>query len=296
MPKVATAKLADNIKSGTIAPVYYFTGDDVYRKFDLVKQIKTVLSPDEFNFIKEDCSSSDIGEVICAANTPPAFADRRMIVLNNIDKIRKGSNAAFALERYLTAPLESTCLVVLHNDAKKSKKDKTFEEACGHNCILADFKPLEGAELFSWLAGEFKRRGLIAAGRQIFILMEELAGSDLCALTSEMDKLSLYLAERENKTVREEDIIENMGFTKEENPFALSKAIINCDKKLSLKLAAKMLESGQTPISVLNKISACALKMLRIKRMREAGISQREIISAAGLFPWEGRLVDSSGK
>jgi DNA polymerase-3 subunit delta len=87
-----------------------------------------------------------------------------------------------------------------------------------------------------------------------------------------------------------------MGFTKEENPFALSNAIINCDKKLSLKLAAKMLESGQTPISVLNKISACALKMLRIKRMREAGMSQREIICAAGLFPWEGRLVDSSGR
>jgi DNA polymerase-3 subunit delta len=295
MPKTSVAKLTSDIKSGNISPVYYFTGDDVYRKIDCIKLIKTALSPDDFNFMRADASSPDIGEVLSAANTPPAFSDRRLIILNNADKIRKGSGAALAIAQYLAAPFESTCFVVLHNDAKKSKKDKTFEDSCGDNCVVADFKPLEGAELSAWLANQFKQRGL-AAGHEVFIMLEELVGADLCALNMEIEKLSLYLADRKDKTVKEEDIFASIGFNKEENPFALSNAVINCDKKRGLELTDKILADGESPISVLNKISACAVKMLRIKRMSGAGMDARAVISAAGLLPWEGKLIASSGK
>jgi len=295
MPKLTIPKLAAEIKAGNIAPVYYFTGDDVYRKLEFAKLIKTALAPDEFNFMREDGSSTDIGEVITSANTAPVFSARRMIVLNNADKIRKGTNAANALAQYLAAPLESTCLIVLHNDAKKSKKDKTFEDALGDICVTVNFDPLESAALFAWMQEKFKERGL-KADTAALEMLEEIAGADLIALSAEIEKLSLYLEDREDKTVKEEDVLASIGFSKEENPFALSNAVINCDKTLSLKLAGNMLAGGEEPVSVLNKISACAVKMLRIRRLSAAGLGQYDIIQAAGLLPWEGKLVAAGGR
>lgn len=295
MPKLTIPKLAAEIKAGNIAPVYYFTGDDVYRKLEFAKLIKTALNPDEFNFMREDGSSADMGGLLTAANTAPVFSARRVIVLNNADKIRKATNAAKALEQYLAAPLESTCFIVLHNDSKKSKKDKTFEDVLSDICVSINFDPLSSAALFAWMQEKFKEHGLKADNAALEML-EEIAGADLIALSAEIEKLSLYIEDREDKTVGEEDVLASIGFSKEENPFALSNAIMDCDKILSLKLAANMLADGEEPIGVLNKISACAVKMLRIRRLSAAGLGQYEIVQAAGLLPWENKLVAAAGR
>ncbi|MDR1123909.1 MAG: DNA polymerase III subunit delta [Elusimicrobiota bacterium] len=292
MPKLTAPKFAAEIKAGNIAPVYYFTGDDVYRKLEFEKQIRAALAPDEFNFMRVD-GSGDIAGLLTAANTAPVFSARRMIVLNNADKIRKGANAAAALAQYLANPLESTCLIVLHNDSKKSKKDKTFEDALAACAVAADFAPLAGAQLFAWLRDKFAERGLKAETAALEML-EETAGGDLTALSAEIEKLSLYLADRADKTVGAADVLASIGFSKEENPFALSNAVMNCDGAQSLRLAGVMLAAGEEPVSILNKISACAVKMLRIRRLAAAGLNQYEITQAAGLLPWEGRLVSAA--
>jgi DNA polymerase-3 subunit delta len=294
MLKLSVPKLTGDIEAGNLLPVYYFIGDDVYRKLEFADKIKTALSPDDFNFTREDASAADIGALLGLANTAPVFSNKRLIILNNADKIKKGSKASAVLEEYLKNPLESTCLVVLHNDAKKAKKDRTFEDACGDLCAVVNFEPLEGARLSVWMQEKFKTRGLTAEPGALMML-EELAGADLTALNTEIEKLSLYTLDTEDKTVKESDVIASIGFNKEENPFALSNAVLNCDRALSLKLTGVMLGSGEDAVSVLNKISACAVKMLRIKRLSGAGLNQYEIVSAAGLLPWEGRLAARAG-
>ncbi|MDR1684436.1 MAG: DNA polymerase III subunit delta [Elusimicrobiota bacterium] len=294
MPKLNAPQLEKNIAAKDIAPVYYFTGDDVYRKLEAAAKIKAALNPDEFNFTREDGGSADMGGLISLANTAPVFSDKRLIILNNADKLRKNSNAAEALAGYLANPLESTCLIVLHNDAKKSKKDKTLESACGDLCAVVNFDPLSSAQLAAWMAAKFKERGL-NAGQDVLAVLEELVGADLTALNTEIEKLALYAHGREDKTITQGDALASVGYSKEENPFALSNAVLDCDKNLSLKLVGTLLAAGEEPISVLNKISSCAVKMLRIKRLSAAGLGQYEIVSAAGLLPWEGRLAARAG-
>ena len=118
MKKLTAEQLKKSIASGDIAPVYLFSGDDVFRKQEITKQIISALKIDEFNLTQEDCQQTkDIGEILTLANTMPAFANRRIIVLNNIDKLTK--NPLAALVNYLQNPLNTTCLVLFHNDYKK---------------------------------------------------------------------------------------------------------------------------------------------------------------------------------
>ncbi|MDR0953070.1 MAG: DNA polymerase III subunit delta [Elusimicrobiota bacterium] len=288
MAKLTTTQLTKELRGGQVAPVYYFTGDDIYRKLEFVKKIKETVKPDDFNFIREDSSTADMGELLALANTAPVFSQRRLITLNNADKLKKP--ATEALSAYLSAPLDTTCFVILHNDAKKLKKDNLLGDSLTDNSISVDFKELKDAQLSAWIEEKIKEKGLKIDAAAL-IMLEELIGGDLLALNTEIEKLSIYLQEADDKTIKSEDVLSSIGFSKEENPFALSNAILGGDKALSLKLVDTMLAAGEEPVAMLSKISSCAVKMLRIKRLTSAGLSSQAVLSSGGLMPWEGRLV-----
>ncbi len=289
MKKLTADQIKKAINAGEIAPVYLFSGDDVFRKQALTKQIISALKVDEFNLTQEDCQQNkDIGEILTLANTMPAFADRRVIVLNNIDKLTK--NPLAALVNYLQNPLNSTCLILFHNDYKKFKKDKALTTALSEDSAEVLFDELKGASLQKWLKENFTAKGLNINSDTLFML-EELVGADLNALTMEIEKLSLLLDKREDKTVTEEDLLSSIGYSKEENPFALNNAVLSLNKREALKIIDNLLKAGEEPIAILNKISNPAMKLFRIKRLVEAGMPSFQITSAAGLMPWESRLV-----
>lgn len=289
MKKFTAEQLNKNLASGLVAPVYLFTGDDVFRKQAAAKQIIKILNPGEFNLTQADCQQTkDIGEVLTLANTMPAFADRRVIILNNIDKLTK--NPLVALLNYLENPLASTCLVLFHNDYKKFKKDKALSAALNDDSAEILFDELKGAGLQKWLKETFAAKGLQINNDTLFML-EELVGADLNALTMEIEKLSLLLDKRADKTVSEEDLLSSIGYSKEENPFALNNAVLSLNKKEALKIIDNLLKAGEEPIAILNKISNPAFKLFRIKRLSEAGVPSFQITTQAGLMPWESRLV-----
>ena len=290
MKKLTAEQLKKSIASGEFAPVYLFSGDDIFRKQEIVKKIISALKVDEFNLTQEDCQQTkDIGEVLTLANTMPAFAEKRAIVLNNIDKLTK--NPFTALINYLQNPLSSTCLILFHNDYKKFKKDKTLTSALSEDSAEVLFDELKGASLQKWLKDNFAAKNL-KINSDTLMMLEELVGSDLNALTMEIEKLSLLLAKRKDKTVTEEDLLSSIGYSKEENPFALNNAVLSLNKKEALKIIDNLLKAGEEPIAILNKISNPAMKLFRIKRLAEAGVPAFQITSQAGLMPWESRLVN----
>lgn len=289
MKKLTVEQLKKNLAAGAFAPVYLFTGDDVFRKQAAAKQIIKILNPGEFNLTQSDCQQTkELGEILTLANTMPAFADKRVIILNNIDKLTK--NPLAALLEYLANPLDSTCLILFHNDYKKFKKDKALSAALNEDSAEVLFDELKGASLQKWMKENFAAKGLTVSSDTLFML-EELAGADLNALTMEIEKLSLLLDKREDKTVTEEDLLTSIGYSKEENPFALNNAILSLNKKEALKIVDNLLKAGEEPIAILNKISNPALKLFRIKRLSEAGMPSFQITAQAGLMPWESRLV-----
>jgi len=283
-------ELSKQLKKGIIAPVYLFTGDDVYRKLEVVDKIKALVNPDEFNYMREDGSSCKMADIVAAALTAPVFSDRRMIILNNADKIRKNSSALKVLVEYLKEPLPSTCFIILHNDSKKSKKDKTLEIACANNCIITDFAEIKGLQLNNWIKEHCAQKSL-SIDEQALITLQQIIGTNLMALNTEIEKLSLYLLDREDKTITSKDVLSCVGLSREEDPFALNNAVLDMDRDACLELVQTLLDKGEEPISVLNKISACALKMLRIKRLSEAGLRGQNLMQAAGLMYWEGGLA-----
>ena len=288
MAKITAEKLNAELAKNTVSPVYLLTGEDVYRKSLIVQKIREVLHPDDFNSYQTEADKADLGEVLALANTAPVFSENRLIVLTGIEKLRKEPKEA--LIRYLDNPLPTTTLVLTHNDSKKMKTEKVLAEVCSDAGRVVNFDELKKDELNSWVRQKMQEKGLKPDFNSVDLLCESV-GSELNALENEIEKIWLYTAERNDKTITKEDVLACIGFSKEENPFELSNAITACNKARAVKLVDKLIDDGEEPIAILSKMTFPILKMARIKRYSEAGLSPSEILRAAGLMPWESRLV-----
>ena len=291
MPKTTAAKITASLAKGSVSPVYLLTGEDLFRKQELIKQITAAVHPDDFNIYSSSADKADLGEALALANTAPVFSDRRMVVLSGIEKLRKDPKEA--LIRYLENPLGTTVLVLTYDDSKKFKTEKVLAAAAAANGDVANFDELKHEELAMWVKNRLKEQGLNSTFDAVETLCEAV-GADLNALAQEIEKLALYTADRTEKTVSKEDILAGIGFSKEENPFALSNAVQYMNKNKAFALADKLLDSGEEPVAVLGKISYPVLKMARIKRMANAGMAPAEITRAAGLMFWESGLINNA--
>lgn len=291
MPKLTAEKLQAQLAQQKVSPVYLLTGEDTYRKQEIIQQIRGILRPDDFNFYSASADKADLGNLLAMANTAPVFSAARMLVLTGIEKLRKESKAA--LLKYVSDPLASTTLVLTHNDSKKMKTEKALADACGANGCVTDFSELKQAELNMWVNQKLAARGLKAGFDAVDLLCQSV-GAELAALENEIEKLSLYTQDRADKTISKEDVLACIGFSKEENPFELANAILACNKTKAVKLVDKLLDDGEEPVAILSKMTYPVLKMARIKRMSEGGVPSGEIVRAAGLFPWESRLVSAA--
>ena len=293
MPKISAEKLQTELTKNAVAPVYLLTGEDVQRKALVIKQIQAVLNPDDFNYFKAQATAADVSEGLAQANTAPVFSNVRLIVLTGVDKLRKGSKELTALTAYAQNPLPTTTLILTHNDAKKLKTDKTLTDACAESGRVVNFDELKADDLAAWVRQKMTEKGLTPTFEAVDLLCE-CVGSDLGAMENELEKLYLFTAQRDDKTISAQDVLACIGFKKEENPIELSNAITACSKPRALAQIDKLIDGGEEPVAVLAKMSYPILKMARIKRFSDAGMAQGDILRAAGLMFWESRLVQNA--
>ena len=291
MSKISAEKLNTELAKNTVFPVYLLTGEDVYRKNLAIQKIREVLHPDDFNSYQSEADKADLGEVLALANTAPVFSENRLVVLTGIEKLRKDPKEA--LIRYLDNPLPTTTLVLTHNDAKKMKTEKVLAEVCSDAGRVVSFDELKKDELNAWVRQKMQEKGLQPDFDSVDLLCESIGG-ELNALENEIEKLSLYTADRADKHITKPDVLACIGFSKEENPFELSNAITACNKNRAVQLVDKLVDDGEEPVSILSKMTFPILKMARIKRLSQAGMAPAEILRAAGLMYWESRLVNQA--
>ena len=291
MAKITAEKLFTQLKAGTVSPVYLLTGEDVYRKNQVINELIKILQPDDFNIYRSEADKADWGEALTLANTAPVFSNTRMVILTGIEKIRKEPKEA--LLRYLNNPLPTTTLVLTHNDSKKIKTEKNLAGLAADAGCVADFAELKRDELNLWARNKMQEKGLQPDFDALDVLCEAVGG-ELAAMEQEIEKLYLYTLDRADKKITKQDVLACIGFSKEENPFELSNAITACDRRRAIMLVDKLVDDGEEPVGILSKMTFPILKMARVKRLAEAGLPQSEILRVAGLMFWESRLVNQA--
>jgi DNA polymerase-3 subunit delta len=274
-------ELEKSISSGTVGPLYYLYGDEPYlaSRAESLFQEK-LISPDfrDFNlsiFYGNECKG---GEIVESALTLPFFTDRRLVLVR-----RAGDLPAAAYEilvPYLQQPSDSTCLVFVGEKIDLRRKFFVEFKSRGE---LVEYKKLYEDKIPGFVRGEMARCGKRIDGAAADLLVY-LAGTNLRELSSQVEKLVLYVGSRD--TITADDVREIVSDTRVETVFALANALGERNISKALRSLHTILGDGEAPLMVLFMLTKHFRQLWTVREMLNRKQSPQDISRATRVPPF----------
>jgi DNA polymerase-3 subunit delta len=252
--------LRKSMRERVFERVYYFRGDDDFLKDSTARElIAAVVDPAtrDFNLelIRGDETTAE--RVDTVLTTPPMFAERRMVVIRDVQELRKDARAA--LDRYLGHPAADVVLLLVEPAGEK------VDSALAGSAFVADFEPLSDDRVPAWIAHHTGTSLGTAISDDAARLLQAAVGSDLSALASELDKLASYSAGR---TIDEDAVRAVVGVRNGETVADLLDAVADRDAARAVPLVPVIL--SQPKANVVTVVMALATQMCAIAWGRAA--------------------------
>ena len=259
-----------NLSAKKLFPIYLLAGEEKFLIDDSLKRIEKIIKTNDLNrevFQATECSGNDI---LNSIETLPFLTDKRLVILKSADKL-KIDDAKIITKIVENEPVKTTCFVIIFPDKIKSanSKVKGLISACedNNNCFCVDCKKQYERDVRIFIQEEFSNRSIQVDYDVIMHIIND-TGLDLQNVSSEIEKILLYLGKDKNKLTIDE-FIKISGFTREINLFMLTNSIEEKNLKYSLFVAEKMLQTGESGINILSAIYGSIRKMITVKSLIE---------------------------
>lgn len=175
------------VRKGEIPRAAYLYGaEDVLKDEAVAAVLDRVLDPSlrDFNLDVRSAGSLDpeAAETLC--HTLPMMADRRVVVIRDVEDWQRRARARAAVLRYLDRPAPETILLLIQGS---SDPEPDRELSTRATAVVAD--PLPPDRATRWLEREASRNG-VALDPQAAEHLVRAAGADLRVLQTELAKLA----------------------------------------------------------------------------------------------------------
>lgn len=192
MPKLPFDTFSKQLKGGSIPSAIYLYGEEDVLKDEAVRAVlDQVVDPGlrDFNYDQRSASELDPDAVETLCNTLPMMADRRLVVIREIEAWQKRARAKTAVLRYLEQPAAETVLVLVQGAARKDgdRSDADSDLLPLTSAVQLDRLSARLAE--KWVQKRAGERGIRFAPEAITHLVKAV-DADLAAARSELDKLA----------------------------------------------------------------------------------------------------------
>ena len=264
--------LRDTIKRRSFDGAYYILGDDDYQKDDAVRQlVDAALEPGTKDFNLDTRRGLDIDpqtlEVLLS--TPPMMAEKRVVVLREVNALKKESRRV--LDDYLKTPAPD--LLLLMTAAAGCKADGALLTAT----TPLQFDPLTGDRVPKWIAHIASSEFGVKISEPAIELLQAAVGSDLHQLAGELDKLASYV-EGEGREVGEEDVVAVVGVRRGETQSDLLDAVAERNTSRALELIPHVLSQAKTTgVSIVMALSTQMLAISWGRARLDEGLSRARL-------------------
>ena len=174
-------------RKGDVPPVWYLVGREDLLKDELIRTvIAQVLDPSmrDFNLDQRTATSLDPESLTTLLDTLPMMAERRVVILRDVEGWQKRSRGRAALLHYLQRPSPGTVLILVQGAA-----DPDADAEIAQASVVVPCAPLEPARALRWLEHRAARDGLAIPADAAEHLLR-VTGGELAPLEAEMAKLA----------------------------------------------------------------------------------------------------------
>lgn len=281
-------RIKESVAKGKIAPVYLWYGEDRFLIQEGLKVLKSfyfLTDPSGSGIEVVNATELTPEEIVERANTMSFFANR-LVVVEEVSYFKDGQTADLEpFLKYFASPNLSTCLLFIAESVHRGRKFYKALERAGE--ILEFCPPKRIPEWLAWVQSELKVRGK-SMDAQVASFFIEWAGHQTGVLSQELDKLVVYIGDRQTITV--EDIKGITTRTLEASIFDLLDAVAIRSSAKALETLDEVLRK-EHPLKVLTIMVRQVRLLLGCNALRERGGNVAEAPSALGISPFEAQKV-----
>lgn len=189
------AKLVQDLKNNTFAPLYVFFGEETYLKEYYLSELKKkVIEPAfaDFNLIEYEGKGLSVEQLTEAIDSYPAMAEKKLIVVRDFDLFKPPAGFAELLPGLLSDLPEYVCLVFYYDvlEGKPDKRTKLYKVLEKTACFV-DFAHMEERELVAWIERRARALGCAITPDDASYLIF-LCGNSMTNLAGEIEKAAAH--------------------------------------------------------------------------------------------------------
>ena len=192
MPRLPFDAFSRQLKAGEIPPALYLYGEEDLLKDEAVAAILArVVDPAtrDFNYDQRAAAQLDPEAVETLCTTLPMMADRRLVVIREVEAWQKRARAKAAVLKYLEKPLPETVLVLVQGAARRDDDRAEPDPDLLRLTAAVEVERLSPRLAEKWVHRRAEERGIRLAPETAAHLVKAVEG-DLGAARSELDKLA----------------------------------------------------------------------------------------------------------
>lgn len=272
-------QINEDIKTQQFHSVYLLYGEERYLEEQYKHKLLAALNTDgdTMNFSRFEGKGVSEAELIDLAETPPFFADHRVILLENSGFFK---NKSEKLAAYLENPPEH--LVMIFSEQEVDKRNKLFKTV-GKSGYVSEFSVQKTDVLMKWILSILKRENKKIT-QPVMELFLEKTGTDMSLISQELEKLLSYTMGRD--VIREADVMAICTNRVENQIFAMVRAVSERKQKKALQLYYDLLSLKEPPMRILYLLAREFNLLLQVKELKARGFDQKAIASKAGIAPF----------
>lgn len=270
MPEISFNELRGHLAAGKPSPVYLICGDDGYLRRRSLEQLKQTYKPDvlpEFNYTEFDGGVCTVEEIAAAAETLPMMAERRMVVVTDLDAAAIGAEQYRQLETLLGAPYDSCVLIFfqvsVRASAKSGDKQGAMRSLIKKNGTVINCKTPTPAEIIDILLAAAKEMGAGLSRPDAAYLIER-CGTDITNLLSELAKLHA-LCGGQGARITRAAIDGNTTQSVDVKAYLLASNVIQGRRREAYQIMEELFDERTDPVAVLAIMSGSFVDLYRAK-------------------------------
>ena len=166
---------------------------------------------------------------------------------------------------------------------KNAPKTKFFKELMKHS-KTANFHPFRERETMEWIE-QYAKDEKLKLTQEAIALIYQIYGNELRVLSNEIDKLAIYIADKKDKKVDVEQVLQLRGSGQVHNVFELTKELGKKNQKSALNLLNQLILNGESPVNILYMIIRHYTILWKVKTLSKDN-PPNQIASKASISPY----------
>jgi DNA polymerase-3 subunit delta len=249
--KITYFQLLKQLDSGPMDPVdkveraYHFTGEEDFLKEEAWRKIALLLVPENLRSFNLDFlygSETSPDQIFSKVSTAPVNAKKRVVILFDLHKLSDFSKEM--LLKFLPKLPSSTCLILLSPKLDARAKKTKFYTALEKLTTTVELSRMSDNQIQTWITDRIKERGKRIEENAVRIL-QDLVGNNLGDLATEIDKLIIYVGEKNVITSTDGELV--AGLSRTHTVFQLMDSVGERDCKTALQILRNLVLSGEKP-------------------------------------------------